>query len=176
VRRDLLIDAPPHIPDAALHWAKSLWLPSDAPDPAEVARQEGLIDELISVDVVLIGAPMYNWSIPSSLKAWLDYIHVLGVTASYAGSVRPLEGKPVVIVSSRGAGYGPGTPSEGLDYAVPALSAVLGRSLGMQVEVIVSELTLANRIPALEQFRPVREANLAAAHAAATEAATRLAR
>lgn len=174
VRRDLLIDPPPHLPDAALHWAPSLWRPQDSPPEQAVALQQVLLDELIAADVVLIGAPLYNWSVPSSLKAWLDYIHVLGSTASFGGSAKPLEGKPAVIASARGAAYGPGTPSEGLDFAVPMLHAILGRSLGMEVEAILSELTLADRIEALAPQRPVREANIAAAQEAAREAARRL--
>src|SRR4051812_8093494 len=82
VRRDLLIDPPPHLPDAAMHWAPSLWRPQDSPPADAVALQEILLAELLDADVVLIGAPLYNWSVPSSLKAWLDYIHVLGATAS----------------------------------------------------------------------------------------------
>jgi FMN-dependent NADH-azoreductase len=174
VRRDLLTDAPPHLPDAALHWAPGLWREQDSPDPAAVALQQELLDELLAADVVLIGAPLYNWSVPSSLKAWLDYIHVLGVTASFAGSARPLEGKPAVIASARGASYGPGSPSEGLDFAIPMLQAILGRSLGMSVEAILSELTLANRIEALAPMLPTRDANIAAAKEAAVEAARRL--
>lgn len=174
VRRDLAIDAPPHLPDAAMHWTRSLWRPQDAPPADAVALQEALLAELLDADVVLIGAPLYNWSVPSSLKAWLDHIHVLGATASFGGSAKPLEGKPAVIVSARGASYGPGSPSEGLDFAVPMLQAILGRSLGMRVEAILSELTLADRIDALAPMRPTREANIAAARDAAREAAERL--
>ncbi|MDR1999008.1 MAG: NAD(P)H-dependent oxidoreductase [Frankiaceae bacterium] len=174
VRRDLLTDPPPHLPDAAMHWAPPLRRVQDRPPAEALALQEALLAELLGADVLLIGAPLYNWSVPSSLKAWLDHIHVLGATASFGGSARPLEGRAAVIVSARGAAYGPGAPSEGLDFAVPMLEAILGRSLGMTVETILSELTLADRIDALAPMRPVREANIAAAEEAARQAARRL--
>lgn len=174
VRRDLLIDPPPHLPDAALHWAPSLRRPQDSPPAEAVALQETLVSELLGADVLLIGAPLYNWSVPSSLKAWLDYIHVLGSTAAVASGAKPLADRPAVIVCARGAAYGPGAPSEGLDFALPMLEAILGRSLGMAVEAIVAELTLADRVDALAPMRPTREANIAAAQEAARQAARRL--
>ena len=48
-------------------------------------------------DAVVIGAPMYNWGIPSTLKAWLDHICVLGTTMPIDGPTQPFAGKPVVV-------------------------------------------------------------------------------
>lgn len=171
IYRDLHATPPPHLPDPALHWAPALRLDRERPDPAAAAVQDELIAELMSADAVVIGVPMYHWNMPSTLKAWIDHIHVLGLTASFAGSAKPLEGKPVALISSSGAAYGPGSPSEGWDKGVPALELVLGSSLGMAVSSIACELTLAPRIPAMAPLRERSEANFDAAARSAAELA-----
>ena len=177
--RDLRTDAPPHLSDAALHWAPALRpvvLP-DAPDPdaAAVAWQDTLLAELTAADVVLIGAPMYNWSIPSALKAWIDHIHVMGTTAPFGNDAQPLAGRPAVIVTSSGdGGYGSGGGNEGKDHSVPPIELVLGTSLGMQVTVIGAEFTLAPLLDVLAERRPQAEANLDAARIALTGLAASL--
>ncbi len=69
-----------------------------------LARADELLDEFMAADVVVIGAPMYNFSIPSPLKAWIDYISRAGRTFEYteSGPVGLVKGKSVVIVSTRG--------------------------------------------------------------------------
>jgi FMN-dependent NADH-azoreductase len=119
--------------------------------------------------------PLYNYSMPSTLKAWVDRIHVPGITASFGSEVtRPLEGRPAVLVSTRGGAYDAGTPTEFDDHAVPALLLILRDALGMRVETIVDTRTLSERFggPAAEVEK--QHAELAAAHEAAAEAATRL--
>lgn len=117
---------------------------------------------------------MYNWSIPSTLKAWIDYIHVPGITVPFDAPTRPVEGKPIVVVSSRGNQYGPGTPDFGADHTVPQLQQVLGTALGMTVLVVTIDLTLAGRVPALEPMIAQAEASLADASEAVTALARRL--
>jgi FMN-dependent NADH-azoreductase len=153
VRRDLHTDPLPHLPSHVLHWAAHLRTPGEsAPADAE-ARQQLLIDEVASADVLVIGAPMYNWSMPSTLKAWIDYLHVPGTTAPFDTPTQPFAGKPVVVVSSRGDQYGPGTPNPDADHVLPALRKVLGDALGMAVTCVTAELTLADRIPAMAALR-----------------------
>jgi FMN-dependent NADH-azoreductase len=163
VYRDLHRNPPPHLPDSAMHWAPELRLARERPDPSATAIQDELIAELLSADAVVIGVPMYHWNMPSTLKAWIDHIHVLGVTASFGGSPKPLEGRPVVLVSSSGSQYGPGTASEGWDHGIPVLRLVLGESLGMATSVIACELTLAPRIALMAPLLAKSEANLASA-------------
>lgn len=161
--RDLHADPVPHLTDAALHWAPRL-RPADATPPAEEeARQRTLIDELLAADVLLVGAPMYNYSLPSTLKAWIDHIHVPGTTAPFDTPDQPLAGRPAVVVTSRGAVYDPGTPTEGWDHTVPPLRLVLGNALGMRVAVIATNLTLADTVPALADQRERAASELAAA-------------
>jgi FMN-dependent NADH-azoreductase len=149
VVRDLHRDQLPHLASADLHWPERLRPEgTDVPADAEALQAE-LIDELLGADVVVIGAPLYNYSMPSTLKAWIDNIHVPGFTAPFDLPVQPLAGRPVVIVSSRGASYDAGSPSEGWDHAIPPLTLILGGALGMTVSVITTSLTLAETVPAL---------------------------
>ncbi|MFD3810391.1 FMN-dependent NADH-azoreductase [Rhodococcus sp. NPDC058639] len=175
IERDLHRSPLPHLPDAALHYAARLRTGTERPDPAAEGLQAELIAELMGADAVVIGAPMYNWSMPSSLKAWLDYVHVLGTTVPFDNSDAPLAGKPVVIVSSRGNTYAPGSPGEGTDFVIPPLMQVLGTSLGMSVSVVTAELTLADRLAPLAPFADLAAESLAAARDAVRILATSLA-
>ena len=111
-------------------------------DPADDRYQEELVGELLAADVVLVGAPMYNWSVPSTLKAWIDWIHVPGMTAP-AGpeDPAPLAGKPIVIASGRGLAYG--GDSGNVDHELAALTQLFGNSMQMTVYPVLAELTLA---------------------------------
>ena len=175
VRRDLHADPPPHLPSSALHWAKELRTELEVADPAAEARQAGLVEELAAADVVVLGAPMYNWTVPSTLKAWLDHVHVLGTTVPFGGvGAQLFAGTPVVVVSSRGAAYGPGTPGEGTDHVAPLLRQLLGTALGMDVTIVEVELTLAQRVPAMAGLREQSAAGLAAARVRLVELANTL--
>ncbi len=174
VERDLHRSPLPHLSDAGLHYAPQLRTATERPDPAAEGLQAELIGELTAADAVVIGAPMYNWSMPSTLKAWIDYIHVVGTTVPIDSSDRPLAGKPVVIVSTRGNNYAPGTPGEHADFVVPPLRQVLGDSLGMSVSVVNVDLTLANRLPPLAPFAAQAAESLAAARVAVRDLATTL--
>src|SRR5262249_5487623 len=156
--------------DAVLHWPPQL-RPDGAVtvDPGTLATAEALQDELIGellgADVLLVGAPLYNYSVPSSLKTWIDHVHVPGRTAPFVGTpAQPMAGRPAVVVSSRGASYDAGSPTDGWDHAVPMLNLILGTALGMSVEVITTSLTLAETVPALASQLDRSRAELAAAH------------
>ena len=153
--RDLVKDPVPHVTDSALHWAKNLRTPDEQPDPAAEAAQKAIIDELIEADVLLIGLPLYNYSLPSTLKAWVDQIHVPGVTAPFgeAGNTQPCQGKPAVIAAAQGLSYDDG-PQAGTDYSVPVLREILGRALGMDLTVLYTRYTLASRVPQLAGLKP----------------------
>ena len=113
------------------------WTPvADAADPAAVRGGE-MLDEFLAADVVVIGAPMYNFSIPSQLKAWLDRIAVAGKTFRYGanGPEGLAGGKRVIVASSRG-GMHANSP---MDFQEPYLRALLG-FLGIdQVEFVRAE-------------------------------------
>jgi FMN-dependent NADH-azoreductase len=178
--RDLHREPLPHLADAVLHWPPRLRPDGAATaDPAVIAAgealQDDLIGELLGADVLLVGAPLYNYSVPSTLKAWIDHVHVPGRTAPFVdAATQPMEGRTAVVVSSRGASYDPGSPTDGWDHAVPVLQLILGAALGMTVEVITTSLTLAETVPALAPQLDRSRAELAAAHEAAAASARAL--
>ena len=172
--RDLHRDPLPHLADAALHWPPRL-RPAGSTVPADAeALQSSLIAELLAADALLVGAPLYNYSLPSSLKAWIDNIHVPAVTAPFDVDTQPLAGRPAVIVTSRGASYDPGSPTDGWDHEVPALRLILGTALGMEVSVIATNLTLAETVPALADQLDRSRRELVEAHEAAAALAREL--
>ena len=96
---------------------------ADAPDQTPEQKHEletgkQILDEFLAADTVLIGAPMYNFGVPSQLKAWIDLICVAGVTFKYGanGPEGLCGGKKVIVISSRGGLYGPGSPFEPFDH------------------------------------------------------------
>lgn len=156
VYRDLAADPVPHITASA--WSAGYSAPSEhSPEQtaAFTARLQ-LIEELERADAVLIGAPMYNYSIPSTLKAWVDSVLLLGRTA---GETPSAQGTPVVVVASRGGSYAPGTPRQGYEFVQNYLEAVLYGTLGLDVDFIVPELTMAPRNPGMAELIPLYEAS-----------------
>jgi FMN-dependent NADH-azoreductase len=105
---------PPEQRNAALH--------------AAVKSSDEAIDEVLAADIIVIGAPMWNFGIPSALKAWIDHVVRRGRTFKY-GAAGPESllppGKRVIIVSSRGGVYSDG-PMKAMDYQETYLRAVLG--------------------------------------------------
>lgn len=100
------------IPHLDIDGFKAFVSPPDMRTPAQsaiVQQSDILIAELRAADIVLIDAPMYNLSVPSGLKAYLDYIVGAGETFQYSptGPIGLLPGKTAVIVSTRGGIYGP---------------------------------------------------------------------
>ena len=174
IRRDLHADPLPHLADASLHWPARLRRPGANPPADAEALQQQVIQELISVDAVVLGAPMYNYSLPSVLKVWLDYIHVPGVTTPFDDDSQPMAGKPAVIISSRGGIYDPGSANEDWDHTVPPLQIILGNALGMDVSVIKISRTLSDVVPGLADEADRAAAELQAAHADAAALARKI--
>ncbi|CCM78941.1 FMN-dependent NADH-azoreductase [Rhizobium mesoamericanum] len=92
----------------------------------DVAAGNAALEAFLAADIVVIGAPMYNFGIPSQLKAWIDRLAVAGRTFRYTeNGVEGLAGgKRVIIASSRGGMYGAGTPMEALDHQETYLRSV----------------------------------------------------
>ncbi len=125
VRRDLAADAVPHLTPATVAGVRAV-----AATPAEVqarALSDALIAELRAADTIVIGAPMYNFSIPSTLKAWFDHVLRAGETFSYseAGPKGLLTGKKVIVVEARGGLYSEG-PAQAADFQEAYLRHLLG--------------------------------------------------
>ena len=155
--RDLSRDPPPHL--SAERFAAFAAKPGER-TPAQlvaVRESDALIDELKAADVVAIGAPMYNFGIPSSLKAYIDHIARAGVTFRYTetGPVGLLTGKRAVVFATRGGRYA-GTP---LDTQAPYLRNVLAfLGLGEASFVFAEGLALAPEARQQAFARAVAEA------------------
>lgn len=174
--RDLVAEPLPHLLDPDLHWAPALRPAGASPDPAAEQLQARLLGELFAADVLLVGSPLYNYSLPSTLKVWLDNIHVPGTTTSFPGhEAQPVAGRTAVVVTSRGGTYDPGTPTADWDHAVPPLKIVLGDALGMDVRVITTSATLSEHVDALADGADRARADRAAAHEQAAALARELA-
>ncbi|WP_128434003.1 FMN-dependent NADH-azoreductase [Streptomyces cyaneus] len=156
IHRDLATNPVPHI-SAHAHTAGFSDPATHTPEQAAAfAVRVQLIEELERADAVLIGAPMYNLTIPSTLKAWLDNVVLFGRTAGEAQSAK---GTPITVIASRGGAYGPGTPREGYEYVQNYLSAILADFLGAEVDFIVPELTMAPINPEMADLVPLFEAS-----------------
>jgi FMN-dependent NADH-azoreductase len=107
----------------------------------ELEVGEKILGEFLACDTVVIGAPMYNFSIPSQLKAWVDLICVAGKTFSYSSSgPRGLcGGKTVIIVSTRGGLYGQGSPNAARDFQEKYLEAVFGFLGVTEIKIVRAE-------------------------------------
>jgi FMN-dependent NADH-azoreductase len=127
IQRDLSATVIPLITDDwnATHLEQSKLTPVQQ---SYLSTSDELIEELEAADTVVIGAPMYNFTIPSSLKAWIDQIVRLGKTVGYGpnGPQGLLTKKKVVIITSRGSAYEKGTAREAFDFQEPYLRHVLG--------------------------------------------------
>ena len=110
--RDLASEALGHFSAGTLAAAGTPVEGRDAAQQQEVANNEATLQQFLDADVVVIGAPMYNFTIPSQLKAWIDRITVAGRTFRYteAGAEGLCGGKQVIIVSTAG-GLHVGQPS-----------------------------------------------------------------
>ncbi|MFJ5292581.1 FMN-dependent NADH-azoreductase [Streptomyces sp. NPDC088348] len=172
VHRDLAASPVPHLTAAGVT-ARITDPDQHTPEQAKAAAlQDELIEEFLGAGAYLFTVPMYNLSMPSVFKAWLDQIIISERTMSLTGTP-PAAGRPALVISARGGGYGPGTPREGLDYVVPTLEAVLGRAvLGLDVTTVIPELTMAPVAPALAPLLPLHEASMTASHDKARTLAT----
>jgi FMN-dependent NADH-azoreductase len=125
VHRDLGAAPIPHLTTTNLAGVRGV--PATDAEVAARALSDQLIAELRTADTIVIGAPMYNFSIPTGLRAWFDYVLRAGETFSYseAGPRGLLGGKRVIVVESRGGLYSEG-PAQAIDFQEPYLRHLLG--------------------------------------------------
>ncbi|KAB2977569.1 FMN-dependent NADH-azoreductase [Streptomyces sp. SS1-1] len=121
---------------------------------AAFAARQRLIEELERADAILLGAPMHNFTIPSTLKAWLDNVVLFGRTA---GENSTLAGTPTTVVTSRGLSYAPCTPDEEHEHVQNYLTTVLGHAMRLDVGFIVPEFTQAMHDPSMASLVPLFE-------------------
>lgn len=125
VRRDLDADPIPHLDSSSVGTLRAV--DGNVLD-GEAARTAEVLREFQAADIVVIGAPMYNFGIPSQLKAWFDRILVAGKTFRYTaeGPQGLAGGKKVIVASARGGLYAPGTPQAAADFHEPYLRTLFG--------------------------------------------------
>ena len=135
IERDLARNPLPHISPEML----AAMFSGDDSKP-ELALSNQVVDELFASDAILIEAPMYNFGIPSVLKAWVDHVLRAGKTFKYgaAGPEGLVKGKKAIIVVSRGGIYSEGAYKV-MDYQEPYLRAVLSFIGISDVEAITIE-------------------------------------
>jgi len=135
--QDLLESNVPHLNTAHL---RSFFTPAEHMTPEDhdaIQYSDEAISQLMAADIIIIGAPLYNFGVPSTLKAWIDHIARAGKTFSYsaAGAEGLVKGKKVYIAMSAGAVYSEGD-WQSYDFVSPYLRAMLG-FLGMtDLEII----------------------------------------
>jgi FMN-dependent NADH-azoreductase len=127
VYRDLVAEPAAHLSGAHLMAANAKPEDVDQKLAAEVADGEKILEQFLAADTVIIGAPMYNFSLPSQLKAWIDRIAVSGKTFRYAenGPEGLAGGKKIIVVSTRGGHYSEG-PAAAMDHQESYLKVMLG--------------------------------------------------
>ncbi|WP_069659547.1 FMN-dependent NADH-azoreductase [Arcticibacter eurypsychrophilus] len=117
----------PHLEEAHL---SSFFTPAESRTPenwAAVKHSDGAIQDIMDADIIVIGAPVYNFNIHSTLKAWIDHIARAGITFKYGenGPVGLVQSKKVYIALASGGVYSEG-PMQSFDFVTPYLKAVLG--------------------------------------------------
>ncbi|WP_084955281.1 FMN-dependent NADH-azoreductase [Thermoactinospora rubra] len=165
--RDLAADPVPHIGEAWTELCDYVMAHeiTDISRYREAARTpaqqeawkivEPLLDELVWADVVLIGTPMYNYSIPSALKAWLDQVTFPRMR---------LTGRRFVVTSARGGSYAEGSPKAAFDHQESYLRDFFAGHFAVEdVTFVHAELSNARIDPLLAHLRERHEASLAAA-------------
>ena len=164
VYRDLSATPLSHLTGSHLAAAQGAVAP-DAALQRELAAGQAVLEEFLAADIVVLGAPMYNFTIPSQLKAWIDRIVISGKTFKYgAQGPEGLAGnKRVIIAISRGGFYGAGTPAAALEHLETYLRGVFGFigvanpefifADGIQVGPEHREKALANALQAATNLR-----------------------
>jgi FMN-dependent NADH-azoreductase len=138
--RDLAAGPLPHLSGAHLAAAQGA-TPESPTLRQDLSMSQAVLEEFLAADIVVIGAPMYNFTIPSQLKAWIDRIVVAGRTFRY-GATGPegLAGsKRVIIAISRGGFYGPDAPAAVLEHLETYLRGVFAFIGVTKPEFIVAE-------------------------------------
>ncbi|HEX6740273.1 MAG TPA: NAD(P)H-dependent oxidoreductase, partial [Sphingomicrobium sp.] len=126
-------------------WGEQIVYRDLAADPLphltlEAFADSSVLDEFFAADTIVIGAPMYNFTLPTQLKAWIDRIVIAGKTFQYGanGAEGLAKGKRVVIALARGGFYGEGAPAAVLEHVETYLRGLFN-FIGIEPEFVVAE-------------------------------------
>jgi FMN-dependent NADH-azoreductase len=139
--RDLAAAPVPHLSGAYLAAAQSTDAGHDPALQADLALGSAVMEEFLAADIVVIGLGLYNFTIPTQLKAWIDRIAIAGKTFRYTekGPEGLVGGKRVILAIARGGMYSPGMPAAPFEHGESYLRAVFGFLGVFNPEVIVAE-------------------------------------
>jgi FMN-dependent NADH-azoreductase len=143
--RDLALNPPPHVDVTSF---SANFTPPEDRTPAQAsawAIGDELVSEVVAADTIVLAMGMYNFGVPSTVKAWFDRLVVPGVTLGESGGL--LGGRKLVLTLVSGGGYGEGTPRFGWDHREPWIRHAFELLGVTDVDVIVAELTLARESP-----------------------------
>ena len=142
--RDVVAENLPHLTAATAPSAHPLSGAVPQPDAAQQAQRansDAILSEFLEADIVVVGVPMYNFTLPSQLKAWIDRIIVPGTTFRY-GAGRPeglAGGKRVILALARGGYYGEEGAFRAAEHAESFLRAAFGFIGVTNLEVVLAE-------------------------------------
>lgn len=139
--RDLAAQPVPHLSGAYLAALSGAGAPHSAELQHDLAVGTSVMEEFLAADVVVIGAGLYNFTVPTQLKSWIDRIAVAGKTFRYTekGPEGLVGGKRVILAIARGGFYGPGAPAQPFEHGETYLRATFGFLGIFQPEVIAAE-------------------------------------
>lgn len=125
---DLAVQAPSHLSSDSLGFRAPAGTQHTEVQQRENAVSEALVRQFLAADVIVVGAPLYNFSIPTQLKAWIDRIAQPGRTFQYTanGPEGLAKGKTVIVVSSRGGVYSTSEGGRAMEHQESYLQTVLG--------------------------------------------------
>lgn len=168
VTRDLAAQPLPHLHENHINAYYTAPEQRDGTLKQVIKESDAAVDELLASDVVVIGAPMWNFSIPSVLKAWIDHVVRKGRTFNYsaAGVEGLVKGKKAIVVISSGGIYSQG-PMQAMDFETTYLRGILGF-------IGITDVTFV-RAEGVGMGEEAVKAALAAADQQATEAAKKAA-
>ena len=148
--RDLAAEPIPHTDATSFH-ANFLAPEERSPEQATAkAVTDALVSEVLAADTIVLGMGLYNFGVPSTVKAWFDRLVVPGVTIGEHGGT--LGDKKLVLTLAAGGGYGEGAPRYGWDHREPWIRHAFEQLALTDVVVISAELTLARESPAMVPF------------------------
>jgi FMN-dependent NADH-azoreductase len=155
IERDLMKT---NLPVVDLPWIGGAFTPPEQHSPESAAAiriSNDLVAELQAADRIVIGTPMYNFTIPAVLKAYIDHIVRVGVTV--VDNVGQLTGKKATVILASGGDYSPGSPTEGYDLASGYLRQVLGFLGITDLDIVLAGMARAGTAgeTAVEEFGDV---------------------
>ena len=129
----------------AAQWGERVVYRDLAADPLphltlDAFADTSVLDEFFAADTIVIGAPMYNFTLPTQLKAWIDRIVIAGRTFRYGpeGPEGLAKGKRVIVALARGGFYNDGSPAASLEYLERYLTSVFN-FIGIEPEFVVAD-------------------------------------